>query len=358
MVSEKAYLLGILNVAGIGPKKAEILKKEFGSYQSVWNASAEKLTAVLGRDLGSALNSLIGSLDPDKQLKDYEEAGYKVLAEFEEGYPTALKNIPANPPLLFYRGDITVLARPCIAIVGSRRASPYGRKAARQISRDLAQAGFAIVSGMARGIDSEAHWGCLEAGQKTVGVLGNGLDVVYPRENMQLYKRVIETGLLVSEFFPGTAPEPGNFPARNRIISGLSRGTVVVEAKEKSGAMITVNFALEQGRDVFAVPGPITSDLSKGPNSLIREGALIVTSAEDILSEWGIAIDKKNNCDNNVFETGIEFAALDIIGVEPVHMDELLQRSGISMGEMAAQLLRLEIEGRIRSLPGQYFVRT
>ncbi|MGE5422858.1 MAG: DNA-processing protein DprA [Ignavibacteriales bacterium] len=357
MQREKACLVSILAVHGIGPKKVHLLKERLGSFQAAWQAPAETLTDMLGHDLGTALIAFRNSTDPEQEFKAIAAHGYSLVAEFEPEYPSALKNIPSPPPLLFCHGQMEALAEPCIAIVGSRKATPYGRKVARMLGKELAEAGFVVVSGMARGIDAEAHWGCLEGGGVTAGILGNGLDIVYPKDNLQLYNRVRQTGLLVSEFFPGTAPDPKHFPQRNRIIAGLARGLVVVEAQEKSGAMITVDFALEQGKDVFAVPGPITGEMSKGPNNLIRQGAMLVTSVHDILEEWNLCIDKCKDSANNGLETETRFASFNSIGVEPVHIDELLRQTGMSFGDLASQLLQLEIDGRIKSLPGSFYVR-
>jgi DNA processing protein len=228
---------------------------------------------------------------------------------------------------------------------------------ARRLGQDLAKAGFVVVSGLARGVDSESHWGCLEGGGLTIGVLGNGIDVVYPRENRALYARVEKQGLLMTEFPPGTRPEPGNFPVRNRIISALSRGVIVVEAQEKSGAMITVGFALEQGKDVFAVPGPVTSPNSRGPHILVQEGARLVSGVEDILEEWGMDLRPAVTKVKNTEEGNQSYPVLKHIGFEPVHLDRILEMSRLTPGETASQLLQLEIEGKIRSLPGNTYVR-
>ena len=356
MYSEKACLLCILKVRGLGPQTLKKLKNQIGTCRDIWQAPIEKISAVVGPKLAQGLKDARNSYDPEEELSRCSSLGIEVLAEFEEGYPRALREIHSPPPLIFYRGSLKALEGTGVAVVGSRNATPYGRMMARRLGRDLAKAGLVVVSGMARGVDSESHWGCLEGGGMTIGVLGNGIDVVYPRDNCALYSRVEQEGLLLSEFPPGTAPEPGNFPVRNRLISGLSRGIVVVEAQEKSGAMITVGFALEQGKDVFAVPGLVTSPNSRGPHILLQEGARLVSGVEDILEEWGM---DRGPAFTKVNKEGREksYPVFEYIGFEPVHLDRILEMSRLTPGETASQLLKLEIAGKIKSLPGNIYVR-
>lgn len=357
MYSEKACLLCILKVHGLGPKNLKKLKNQFGTYREIWEAPIERVSAVIGYSLAQGLNEVRRNCCPDEELSRCRSLNIEVLAEFEKEYPQAFREIHSPPPLVFYRGNLKALEGMGVAVVGSRRATPYGKMVARKLGRDLALAGMVVVSGMARGVDSESHWGCLEGGGMTIGVLGNGIDVVYPRENRVLYSRVEKQGLLISEYPPGAKPEPGNFPVRNRLISALSRGVVVVEAQEKSGAMITVGYALEQGKDVFAVPGPVTSLNSRGPHILLQEGARLVSGVEDILQEWGMerqpVISKVNSTEGG----SPNCLLLDYIGYEPVHLDRILDMSKLTPGEAASQLLQLEIAGKIKSLPGNIYVR-
>lgn len=358
MYSEKACLLCILKVRGLGPQNLKKLKNQIGTCREIWKAPIERISAVVGPKLAEGLIEVRSSCDPEEELNRCLNLGIKVLAEFDPEYPQALREIYSPPPLIFCRGNLKALEGMGVAIVGSRRATPYGLMMAKRLGRDLARAGLVVVSGLARGVDSESHWGCLEGGGLTIGVLGNGIDVVYPRENRELYSRVEKQGLLLTEFPPGTRPEPGNFPVRNRLISALSRGVVVVEAQEKSGAMITVGFALEQGKDVFAVPGPVTSPNSRGPHILLQEGARLVSGVADILEEWGMdqepALSKLNT---NEGRDQKSYPVLKYIGFEPVHLDRILEMSGLTPGETASQLLQLEIAGKIRSLPGNIYVR-
>jgi len=279
----------------------------------------------------------------------------------EERYPACLKNIP-NPPLLLYcRGQVELAQRQGVAIVGSRKATQYGRKVAREFSCQLAEKGLTIISGLAWGIDSQAHLGALEAGGATISVLGSGINIVYPRENLDLYQQICLKGLVISEFPWDTPPLPNHFPMRNRIISGLSLGVLVVEAQAKSGALITADFALEQGREVFAVPGPIKSPYSAGTNHLIKQGAKLVTCVDDVLEEFpGWA---KEEADKSPVQpvlpmyTEKESQVLMHIGYEKCHRDELLRLTGFNHSDLSLVLLKLELEGIVQSLPGNYYVK-
>lgn len=356
MCSEKACLLCILKVHGLGPQNLAKLKSKIGTYREIWEASYAQVEKIIGSNLAQGLVEVRRTCDPEEELEKCIGLGIQVMAEFEPEFPQALREIRYPPPLLFYRGNLRSLEGLSIAIVGSRKATPYGKMVARKLGRELAQAGIVVVSGMARGIDAEAHWGCIEGGGMTIGILGNGIDVIYPRENAMLYNNVANKGLLLSEYPPGTKPEPGSFPIRNRLISGLSRGVVVVEAREKSGAMITVGYALEQGKDVFAVPGPITSANSIGPHRLLREGACLVTGVKDILQEWGIEQQTVSHV-NSSDQENLEYTVFKYIGYEPIHLDRILEMSQLTPGETASQLLRLEMAGKIKSLPGNIYVR-
>ena len=283
----------------------------------------------------------------------------------EDGYPPCLAEIHDPPPSIFFKGSTDRLhefiRQPCLAIVGARRASRYGIDAATALAGGLSRHGVCIISGLASGIDSAAHRGALESLGKTIAVLGCGPDIVYPVTNRRLYASLQDLGLVISEFPPGTRPRPWRFPARNRIISGLSRGVVVVEAKEKSGALITADFALDQGRDVFAVPGGIFSELSIGPNRLIRAGATIVTEAGDILEEYGIQ--SESTQDPPLRETPQDLdeneqLIFNATGTSPRHQDELASRSGLDGASTAAALVTLEIRGLLSLEQGYGYRRS
>ena len=297
------------------------------------------------------------------------QAGYSVLKgysllTFEDGeYPACLREIGDPPCVLYYAGCAEVLQGPAVAIVGTRRPSPYGRAVAERLAEDLASRGVVVVSGLAVGIDSSAHWGALKGGQ-TVAVLGSGLESLYPKENRKLMEKITERGAVVSEFPLGTEPFAGNFPRRNRIISGLAQAVVVVEAAEKSGSLITSGFALDQGRDVMAVPGNVTSDVSRGTNRLIKEGAKLIEDWEDIAEELPSPL-----CEKLLAQKEGETQPLPLLNDEEaavykllktdefIHIDELLERSSLSVSELLVLLLNLEIKGLITQSPGKCYQR-
>lgn len=280
------------------------------------------------------------------------------LTVFDPEYPEYLKEIAQPPWVLYIRGDASLLSGICFAVVGTRKPTHYGRRMARKMASEIASRGWVVVSGMAAGVDSEAHRGALEAGGKTVAVLGTGVDVVYPRHLRRLYAELVEKGAVCSEMPPGTAPHPGLFPRRNRIISGLSVGTLVVEAAERSGALITADCSLEQGREVFAVPGPVTSEKSAGTNRLIQQGAKCVTGVQDILEEFPSLVPPSAEKSTEPSDLSPdERLLLSFIGDEPVHIDELRDQISLPPGELHRHLLSLQLKKRILQLPGAWFVR-
>jgi DNA processing protein len=274
------------------------------------------------------------------------------LSRSDPGYPPLLAAIHDPPPQIWLRGPAApeLLARQAVAIVGARACSSYGRAVARSLGRDPAFAGIVVVSGMARGVDSEAHRGALEARGATVAVLGCGIDRDYPAAHVELARRIVENGLIVSEYAPGVEPAPWRFPARNRIISGLSRAVVVVEARERSGALITVDFALEQGREVLVVPGEITSALSVGTNALLRHGAAPALSVDDVLEAIGIVVERP--C--RAAPEGDAARVLAVLRDAPASGDEIARATGISAGDVAALLTGLELDGLVEMGDGAY----
>ncbi|MBI4610575.1 MAG: DNA-protecting protein DprA [Candidatus Rokubacteria bacterium] len=291
-----------------------------------------------------------------------ERVGARVLLREDAAYPAQLRAVPAAPPFLVVRGELRDEDALAVAIVGARRATPYGLQVAEQLAGDLAARGVTVISGFARGVDTAAHRGALAVGGRTVAVLGSGADVIYPPENRALVARVIEHGALVSQFPMGTPPLPEHFPLRNRTIAGLALGTVVGEAAERSGALITAGHAGELGREVFAVPGNITSALARGSNRLIQDGAKLVQSWEDVVAElperwrrclvtpaWQQPSGPSLEADERIL--------LDLVGEAPVHAAELIERSGVPSGRAAALLVTLELHGWVRQLPGRLYVR-
>lgn len=307
---------------------------------------------ILGREVPD------GAPDPgdiDGALATSDRAGMHAVVYGAGGYPEILEDIPDPPVVLFCRGDLEgFLGLPAVAVIGSRRCTRYGRSVARTLAGDFVRNGVAVVSGLARGIDSEAHMGALDASGVTMAVLGSGLDVVYPPEHAELAERIAEKGVLVSEYPPGTEPARYRFPERNRLISGFSMGVVVVEAGRRSGTMITVNTALDQGRDVFAVPGEVTRAFSMGTNMLLRDGAGVVITAADVLEPLGIESRGPGQAAQaDLSETGR--AIVDSLLAETLHFDQLLRKVGVGRAVLQSELLELEMAGVVLQHPGKYY---
>jgi DNA processing protein len=282
----------------------------------------------------------------------------EVLTPHDAGYPVALRTIPDPPQALYVRGRLRPEDAAAVAVVGARRASAYGVAAAEWLGRELARCGVTVVSGLARGVDGAAHRGALAAGGRTIAVLGCGPDVVYPPEHVDLMARVIEAGAVISEFPPGTEPLPPYFPQRNRIISGLSLGVVVVEGRERSGALVTADCALQQGREVFAVPGSIFAATSYLPHRLIQEGAKLVTTVADVLNELRLPHAQPQSPGKDAGLAGTEAAVFAQLSLDPQHIDVLAVRCDLPVAEVGRALLALELKGMVRSLAGQRYVVT
>ena len=364
--------LTLYSVPGLGPAAYSSLLSRFRSPKAALRAPFHGLCAVPGIGEETARAILAGSSRSwaSDQVARAAEAGVEIITLRESAYPRLLRRIFAPPPVLFVLGDIRVCAAPCVAIVGSRSFTPYGRDCAFRLAGDLSQLGITAVSGMAMGIDAHAHSGALQCGGATAAVLGSGLDRPYPPENLELFRQIARTGAVISEFPLGTTPEAHNFPRRNRIISGLSLGTVVVEAGDRSGALITVRHALEQNREVFAVPGPITSGKSLGTNRLIKEGAKLVETVDDILQELPHSVPRRA-------ATGALAAAsqkakdeavrslpdLDrrvlrsLSGSGPDHIDAVAAGTRLPAAQVLTVLLGLELAGLVEQLPGKRFLR-
>jgi len=340
-------------------KKCRQIVEYFGSPQKVFSASFNEIAKVPGLDK-EAITSIMQAekMNIDNEIAELHKIGVNIIGFQETLYPPNLLTIFDPPFILYVRGKLKKEDVNAIAIVGTRRATTYGKLTARRLARDLAKEGITIISGMARGIDTAAHWGALEAGGRTIAVLGCGVDVVYPPENRRLMEEIIKNGAVISEFPLKSIPDAFHFPQRNRIISGLSKGVAVVEAPLKSGALITVNFALEQGREVFAVPGNISSPNSQGTNRLIKEGAKLVETMEDILEELNFPlIRKENGRENNLSLSPEERKIFDLLKEKPLHIDSLVKLSNLSASEVGGSLMRLEIKGLVRELPGKIFAR-
>lgn len=355
--------LELLSVPGVGPVRYRTLVERFGSPKEVLKAPIASLAEVPGMDRSTA-EAIWSYRDEDfveSQLRAVERTGVKVLSLWDPEYPPLLKEIPDPPPLLFVLGDPSSLSLQGVAVVGTRSMTSYGRSVTEELVRELVARGFAIFSGMARGIDGVAHRAALEGGGTTVAVLGCGVDVVYPPEHRKLRDRIVRQGAVASEFPMGTKPEAQNFPRRNRIISGMSLGTVVVESGDESGALITAAFALEQNREVFAVPGSIRAPKSRGTNRLIQRGAAkLVMDVEDVVQELPapkgkVALRPPPSAEPELSSS--EREVLEGLSYEPKHVDVLSAEVGRSTPELLAVLLSLELKGLVRQLPGAQFVR-
>lgn len=339
------------------------LVEKFGSPKEVFEAKEKELAQVpeIRRDAVRAIMG--GTVDVTEELERIKRHRIDIITLNDESYPESLKAIYDPPPLLYVKGKIKREDRNAIAIVGSRRATTYGRLTAQRLSSQLAAQGITIVSGMARGIDSEAHKGALAVGGRTIAVLGCGIDVIYPPENRALEERIASSGAVITEFPFGTRPFAGNFPKRNRIISGLSLGVIIVEAAEKSGALITARLALEQGREVFAVPGSTTSPYSKGTHNLIKEGAKLVENIDDILEELESLIQVRRGKEKETkgFLKPVlskeEEIIYGLITQEPKHIDLLIQESKLSAQKVTGILMNLQIKGLIKELSGKNFIK-
>ena len=358
---ERAYWV-VLNMAtGIGPVRFQRLLEICGGARGAWQASDLELAAAgLERRTADSLRRLRQRTSPEAVARRLAQLGIRVVTLLDDEYPCNLRQVADAPPVLFVRGSLRPGDSQAVALVGTRRATAYGRAVAERLARDLAGAGVTIVSGLAKGVDTSAHLATLEAGGRTLAVLGNGLDQVYPPENGALARRIAENdrGALVSEFAPGVPPDAVNFPRRNRIISGLSRATVIVEAGERSGALITADFALEQGREVLAVPGSILNAMSVGANQLLRQGATPVTCAGDILEALGAPAAATLTRTDEVPDVSPPEATLwRALSGEPRHADEFARTLGLSSGEVVATLAMLELKGLARQVGSMLYTR-
>jgi DNA processing protein len=355
---ELKYWVAFSGIPGVGRVRIAQLKDHFGSLQDAWNAPEGKLKqAGLDSRSADALVTLRPRISVDDEMERLERHGVDALICEGPAYPSRLKEIYDYPPVLYVRGKLPADDEPCLAIVGTRRPTVYGRQVTEEIVADLARSSITIISGLARGIDSVAHRTALDARGKTVAVFGSGLDIVYPGENANLAKAIVEHGALVSEYPLGVKPKAENFPLRNRIMSGLSLGVLVVEAGERSGALITAQQAMEQNREVFAVPGSILSPASQGTNRLIQEGAKLVRNHTDILEELNLTI-VVQQAEIKEFSPAneVESAILKQLGPEPNHIDEICRRSGLTMSEVSSTLAMLELKGIARQVGSMNYV--
>jgi DNA processing protein len=358
VVDDLAYWVGFNKVLGIGPARLRALLDFFGSVQEAWHADAASLLEI-GLDRRSTDNLLAArrSLDLAGELERLQRAGVQVLTWDSDDYPINLRNIHDPPPVIYIKGELLPEDDWAVAVVGTRQASVYGKEAARHLATDLARNGVTVVSGLAAGIDAVAHQAALDAGGRTLAVLGSGVDIIYPEQNRRLAEQLVAQGALVSEYALGVKPERSNFPPRNRLISGLSLGTVVVEAGARSGALITADFAAEQGREVFAVPGSIFQRSCEGANRLIQDGAKPVLTVNDVLEELNLSqITQQAEVRATVPTTPIERTVLDLLSAEPAHVDELGRAADLTPAAISSTLALLELKGLARQVSGMSYV--
>lgn len=345
-------------VPGIGRTRLETLLATFGTPESVLSAPVSALAAAPGMTRGAA--AAVAAAAPriaEAVLARTVELGATILTPSDARFPVPLTEIPDAPTLLFGCGALDCIAHEAVAVVGSRTHSPYGADACRHFAAGLARAGLVVVSGLARGLDAIAHAAALDAGGRTIGVLGHGLGVVYPARNRALFERMAHEGCLLTEVPPDQPPKPGAFPRRNRLISGLARVTLVIEASGKSGALLTADRALQQGRDVLAVPGPITSPTSAGCNRLIQQGAKPALGLRDVLEEYGLAAPEAPAARLPTDLCPAERRFLDLLADGGDHVDRLARRVGASSADVLAVLTSLEIRGLVTQEPGKIFRR-
>ncbi len=358
MTESLQYWVGFSRVPGIGPVRLRALLDHFGDIREAWAASAAALNAIgLDRRTVESFLTLRSELDLKAEVERVSRLGVTVLTWDSPDYPGLLKNISDPPPVLYVQGELLPRDEWGLAVVGTRRATVYGREATRTLVSGLAASGVTIISGLAYGIDTHAHQTALDVGGRTVAVLGSGIDIIYPAKNRGLAGGICERGALVSEYPLGTRPEGGNFPRRNRIISGMSLGVLVVEGSRRSGAMITADYAAEQGREIFAVPGNILSPNSAGPNQLIQQGAKLATTIGDILEELNLTmVTEQASAREIIPDNDAEAVLLEHLSSEPIHVDELGRAADLPISEVASTLTLMELKGKVRQVAGMNYV--
>jgi DNA processing protein len=359
----KRDLILLNMIEDIGYIKLKALLKKFKEPGNILRASLSELRSVkgIGEKIAFGIKNAVSDYDIDEEISLIEKSSIRILTLFDKDYPENLKNIYDPPFVLYVKGSVIAKDMVSVAIVGSRRCTYYGMNMASKIAQSLSENGVTVVSGLARGIDTSAHKGALRGGCPTIAVLGSGLGMVYPSQNRLLSENIAKHGAVISEFPMAMKPYKKNFPRRNRLISGLSKAVLVVEASLKSGALITADFALEQGRDVFAVPGQADSMLSQGSNRLIKQGAKLIETADDILEEIGIV--PLRGIKNNPVEKSLlnedEIRLLSMFSEQPFHIDDIIRSIGIGNSSAAEKLLLdLRVKGFVEYLPGRYYIKT
>ena len=357
-MDSKKYWVGFNLVRGIGAVRMQALLDHFGDLALAWDSTGEALLAAgMSQKIIANFFAVRKEVDLDQFYEKIQKHGIEVLTWQDEAYPVRLREINQPPPVLYLKGKYQAEDAWGVAIVGTRRATAYGQRVAAELAGYLAQNGVTVISGLARGIDAAAHLAALTAGGRTIAVLGNGVDRVYPPEHRGLSEQVIASGCLLSDYAPGTPPDSANFPPRNRIISGLSLATVVVEAGETSGALITATFAAEQGRDVFAVPGSIYAVQSKGANRLIENGAHPLLEMKDVLEVMNLTqVSEQRSARQVLPEDPIEARLYQALADEPTHIDEICAQVGLPIESVSPALAMMELKGFVRQIGGMNYI--
>ena len=355
---DKKYWVGFNLIKGIGAVRMQGLVAYFGDLESAWNAATNELAeAGLGLKLIERVVRARDGVDLNKVWATIEKQGITILTWQDETYPQRLKEIDQPPPVLYIRGEYLPDDLFAVAIVGTRRVTPYGRQITEELSSFLAANGMTVISGIARGVDAVAHQAALKAGGRTIAVLGSGVDKIYPPEHRALAEQMIERGAIISDYAPGTPPDASNFPPRNRIISGLSMAVVVVEAGETSGALITAEFAAEKGREVFAVPGSILAPQSKGTNKLIQNGALPLLNVNDLMQALDITrVGEQKSARKIMPADAVEAKLYSVLSSEPLHVDEIRNQSDLPIEKVSAALALMELKGMVRQVGGMNYI--
>ena len=353
------YWVAFNKIPGVGRARYAALEAYFGSLELAWQAGpAELQRASLDRRTVSSIQTRRPTIDPDTVMSDLQALQITPLTWHDSLYPDRLKEIYDRPPIIYVRGEIKEQDDWGIAVVGTRKPTAYGREMAHLLSNELARNGITVVSGLARGIDSVAHHAALESGGRTIAVQACGLDMVYPPEHQRLAKEIASSGALVSDYPPETRPRPDFFPRRNRIMSGLTLGTLVIEADEKSGALITAGYALEQNREVFALPGNVTSPKSQGTNRLIQEGAKLVTRIEDVLEELNLRLVPEQLVMQELIEVSSpEADLLQFLSREPIHIDEVTRQCSLPVSTVSSTLAMMELKGIVKQVGAMTYVK-
>jgi DNA processing protein len=357
-MDDKKYWIGFNLIKGIGAVRMQALIQYFGDLEVAWKASPIELAQTrLGKKLIERVIQAREGVDLEKLWDKIQQQGIKILTWQDESYPQRLKEIDQPPPVIYIRGDYLPDDLFAVAIVGTRRVTPYGRQITEELSAFLAANGITVISGLARGVDALAHQTVLKAGGRTIGVLGSGVDKIYPPEHRGMAEQMMQRGAILSDYAPGTPPDASNFPPRNRIISGLSLAVVVIEAGETSGALITAEFAAEQGREIFAVPGSILAPQSKGTNKLIQNGALPLLSVNDLMQALDLTRMGEHKAARKIIPADeTEARLMNVLGSEPLHVDEIRNQSELPIAKVSAALALMELKGMVRQVGGMNYV--